>query len=101
MKISSISAAFSIVSFIPSNIYELLKDKCVLQQYQSMSHFSSLILLLERYCGLIKKDSRPVVTVTGSHKRSCIFGAINLEGKQLFRQCDIYENTFYYFLEQI
>jgi hypothetical protein len=26
---------------------------------------------------LIKKDSRPVVTVTGSHKRSCIFGAIN------------------------
>jgi hypothetical protein len=57
--------------------------------------------LLERYCGLIKKDSRPVVTVTGSHKRSCIFGAINLEGKQLFRQCDIYENTFYYFLAQI
>ena len=58
-----------------------------------MSHFSSLILLLERYCGLIKKDSRPVVTVTGSHKRSSIFGAINLEGKQLFRQCDRFMKT--------
>lgn len=66
-----------------------------------MSHFSSLTLLLERY-GLIKKDSRPVVTVTGSHKHSCIFGAISLEGKQLFRQCDRFnENTFYCFLQQI
>jgi hypothetical protein len=52
-----------------------------------MSHFSSLTLLLERYYGLIKIQARPVVTVTGSHKHSCIFGAISL-GKQLFRQCD-------------
>jgi hypothetical protein len=65
---------------------------------ESFFFFESLV---REVCGLIKKDSRPVVTVTGSNKRSCIFGAINLEGKQLFRQCDIYENTFYCFLEQI
>ena len=59
----------------------------------SVDAATSLILLLERYCGLIKKDSRPVLTVTGSHERSSIFGAINLEGKQLFRQCDRFMKT--------
>ena len=34
---------------------------------------------------------RPVVRITGSHKHSCIFGAIiSMEDKQLFRQYDIY-----------
>ena len=28
----------------------------------------------------IDGDKRPVVRVTGSHKHSCIFGAISLEG---------------------
>ena len=37
----------------------------------------------------INEDKRPVVKVTGSHQRSCIFGAISIEGrKQLFRQYD-------------
>ena len=36
----------------------------------------------------IDKGKRPVVRVTGSHKHSCIFGALSLEGKQLFRQYD-------------
>ena len=39
----------------------------------------------------IDKEKRPVVRVTGSHKHSCIFGAISLEGKQLFRQYDKFD----------
>lgn len=36
----------------------------------------------------IEQDKRPIVSVTGSHKHSCIFGAVSIEGKQLFRQYD-------------
>jgi hypothetical protein len=32
----------------------------------------------------INEDKRPVVRITGSHQRSCVFGAISMEGKQLF-----------------
>lgn len=50
----------------------------------------------------IEKNSRPIVTVTGSHRHSCLFGAVNIDGKQLFRQyCRFDENTFYEFLKQI
>jgi hypothetical protein len=31
----------------------------------------------------INEDKRPVVRITGSHQRSCVFGAISMEGKQL------------------
>ena len=31
-----------------------------------------------------------IVRVTGSHKHSCIFGAISMEGNQLFRQYMMY-----------
>ena len=50
-----------------------------------------------------KKNSRPVVAIiTGSHKHSCLFGAISLEGKQIFRQYDYFdEKAFYDFLQQI
>ena len=36
----------------------------------------------------IDESKRLVVRVTGSHKHSCIFGAISIDGKQLFRQYD-------------
>ncbi len=50
----------------------------------------------------IDKNARPVVTVTGSHRHFCIFGAISLEGKQLFRQFDRFNgNSFYNFLKQV
>lgn len=50
-----------------------------------------------------KKNSRPVAIITGSHKHSCVFGgAMSLEGKQIFRQYDYFdENTFYDFLQEI
>ena len=38
----------------------------------------------------IDKNKRPIVRVTGSHQYSCIFGAISAEGKQLFRQYDVF-----------
>jgi hypothetical protein len=47
-------------------------------------------------------NSRPIVTVTGSHRNFYMFEAISLEGKQIFRQFDRFnENTFYGFLKQI
>ncbi|MER5174179.1 MAG: hypothetical protein ABJB76_06925 [Candidatus Nitrosocosmicus sp.] len=47
----------------------------------------------------IEENNRPVVRVTGSHKHSCICGAIRIEcKKQLFRQYDnstvIHSSTF-------
>jgi hypothetical protein len=40
--------------------------------------------------------------VTGSHKHSCIFGAISIEGKQLFRHYDKFNgDTFLEFLKKI
>jgi len=34
----------------------------------------------------IFKNTRPVVRITGSHQQSCLFGAISLDRRQLFRQ---------------
>ena len=50
----------------------------------------------------IKEDKRPVVRMTGSHKHSCLFGAISMDGKQLFRQYDGFNgDTFLDFLKII
>jgi transposase len=51
----------------------------------------------------IDKNKRPIARVTGSHKHSCIFGAISMEGnKQLFRQYDKFNSeTFLEFLKKI
>ena len=50
----------------------------------------------------IDKEKRPVVRIIGSHKHSCLFGAISMEGKQLFRQYDKFNgDTFINFLKII
>ena len=50
----------------------------------------------------IDEKKRPVVRVTGLHKHSCIFGAISLEGRQIFRQNDRFNgDTFLSFLKII
>ena len=53
----------------------------------------------------IVQDKRPIVRVTGSHQRSCVFGAISMEGKKkkhLFRQYDEFNgDTFLEFLKKI
>lgn len=50
----------------------------------------------------IEADSRPVVTVTGSHQHSCVFGALSLDGRQLFRQYKVFdEDTFLDYLKLV
>lgn len=50
----------------------------------------------------IDEKKRPVVRVTGSHRHSCMFGAINMEGKQLFRHYDKFNgDAFLDFLRMI
>ncbi len=52
------------------------------------------------------ENKRPIVRVTGSHQRSCVFGAVSIEGKkkkkQLFRQYNIFDgDTFLDYLKII
>lgn len=38
-----------------------------------------------------KRGSRPVVTVTGSHQKTIVFGALTHDGRQCFRQYDKFD----------
>jgi len=50
----------------------------------------------------IFQNTRPVVRITGSHQHSSLFGAISLDGRQLFRQYNHFnEDTFCEFLKEI
>jgi len=50
----------------------------------------------------IDENKRPIVRVTGSHKHSYIFGAVSIEGKQLFRQYNVFNgDTFLDYLKLI
>jgi len=50
----------------------------------------------------IRADSRPIVTVTGSHRHSVLYGALSLDGRQLFRQYDDFDGvTFFDYLKLI
>jgi hypothetical protein len=45
---------------------------------------------------------RPIVTMTGSHQRTCVFGALCIDGRQLFRQYDFFNQyTFLHYLIQV
>ena len=59
----------------------------VLPQYHWMNEsfffFNSLVRTV-----WIEENSRHIVTVTNSYRNFCMFGAINLEGNQLFRKYD-------------
>jgi hypothetical protein len=64
---------------------------------ESFFFFDSLVKRVWIY-----KDSRPIVTITGSHRNLSMFGAVSLQGKQLFRQYNRFnEDTFYEFLKEI
>jgi hypothetical protein len=50
----------------------------------------------------LSKGIRPIVTTTGSHQRTCVFGTLTIDGKQLFRQYDMFnQNTFLDYLKQV
>ena len=81
------------------------------QQQQQQQETEFTIVSLDEsfffYDSLVRRvwidgNKRPIVRVTGSHKHSCIFGAISMEGKQLFRQYDRFNgDTFLDFLKKI
>ncbi|MER5191461.1 MAG: hypothetical protein ABJB76_07100 [Candidatus Nitrosocosmicus sp.] len=66
---------------------------------ESFSFYDSLVRRV-----WIDENKRPIVRVTGSHKHSCIFGAISIEGnkQQLFRQYNKFNGeTFLDYLKKI
>jgi hypothetical protein len=68
----------------------------------NQSFFFFFFYSLVRKVLWIDKNTRPVVTITCSHKYSCLFEAISITGKQLFRQYDKFnEDSFYHYLKQI
>jgi transposase len=45
---------------------------------------------------------RPIVTVTGSHQRTCVYGTITIDGKQLFLQYDVFnQHVFLKYLKEL
>ena len=42
-----------------------------------------------------KKGSKHVVMTTGSHRRTCLFGALGMDGRQLFRQYSKINGEFF------
>jgi transposase len=51
----------------------------------------------------IPKGKRPIVTVTGSHQKTCIFGTLTIDGKQLlFRQYKTFDqHSFISYLQEL
>ena len=50
----------------------------------------------------LPKGIRPVVTVTGSHQRTCVFGTLTADRRQLFRQYNTFnQDTFLNYLKQV
>ena len=93
---------------------EILVDKHIQQQQQQQQQQQetefTVVSLDESfffYNALVRRvwieqKKRPIVRVTGSHKHSCIFGTIGLDGKQLFRQYDRFNgDTFFDYLKKI
>jgi len=75
----------------------LPKDFTVVSVDESFFFFDSLVRKV-----WIFRNTRPVVRITGSHQQSSLFGAISLDGRQLFRQFERFnEDTFCQFIKQI
>ena len=50
----------------------------------------------------LPKGIRPVVTVTGSHQRTCVFGTLTADKRQLFWQYNMFnQDTFLDYLKQV
>jgi hypothetical protein len=65
------------------------------QNHQQETNFTTISLdeSFFFYDSLVRRvwingNNRLVARITGSHKHSCIFGAVIMDGKQLFRQYD-------------
>jgi ATP sulfurylase len=50
----------------------------------------------------IPEGKRPVVTVIGSHQKTCVFGTLTIDGKQLFRQYKTFDQySFISYLREL
>ncbi|MER5175947.1 MAG: transposase [Candidatus Nitrosocosmicus sp.] len=87
-------------------------DKHIQQQQQQQQETEFTIISLDEsfffYDSLVRRvvwideNKRPIVRVTGSHKHSCVFGAMRIEGKQVFRQYNKFNgDIFFEFLKKI
>ena len=48
------------------------------------------------------KNIRPVVTITGSHQKTCVFGVLSIDGIQFFRQYSTFnQDTFLQYLKEL
>ena len=48
------------------------------------------------------EGKRPIVITTGSHKKTCVFGTITSDGRQLFRQYDTFDQySFISYLREL
>src|SRR3990170_4060897 len=47
----------------------------------------------------LPRGVRPVVTTTGSHQRTCVFGTLSMDGRQLFRQYNVFDQ--YAFIDHL
>ncbi len=73
------------------------EDFAIVSTDESFIFYDSLVIRV-----WVDEKKRPVVRITGSHKHSCLFGAISMEGKQLFRQYNRFNgDTFFDFLKMI
>ncbi len=73
------------------------KDFAIVSLDESFFFYDSLVRRV-----WIDREKRPVVRITGSHELSCLFGAISMDQRQLFRQYDKFNTeTFLDFLKEI
>jgi len=50
----------------------------------------------------VPKGKRPIVVTTGSHQKVCVFGTLTIDGRQLFRQYDVFNQyTFLKYLKEL
>lgn len=77
----------------------LKHDWNVLVEDESIFIHDSVMTRKRRW---ILKEKRPVVTVTGSHSKTIVFGILSLDGKQLFRQYERFDSqSFIAYLEEV
>ena len=79
------------------DIHHEQKDFAIVSLDESFFFYDSLVRRV-----WIDKEKRPVVSITGSHEYSCLFGVISMDHRQLFRQYDKFNTeTFLDFLKKI
>ncbi len=50
----------------------------------------------------VKKGTRPIVIMTGSHQKTIVFGALSYDGRQMFKQYDKFDqHAFIDFLKHL